>query len=150
MPRMNRSLSAIICCVSVALFGASAYSSNGELLDCDRFGGEEEFQVYINEAQGYILYNAELRDSYEREREYSVVGGEEGETIVVDEGLDIQVSTDRHIQAGDETSSFVFAKETATYAHAWTMFVPNRDGKLVAFGMHHSGRCSMNPFAQPN
>lgn len=129
-----------------ALCGGNAYSDEGILLNCDRYDGESEFQIYINEAEGYVLYNADARDSYEREHEYSVADGEEGETMVIDDGLDIFVNNDFFIQAKDDSSTFVFIKQTATYAYAWTMPFPVKE-KWIAFGNHHEGKCSVNPFA---
>ncbi len=130
-----------------ALYSSNAYSDDAILLNCDRYDGEQEFQIYINEAEEYVLYNAQTRDSYERERTYSVKDGEEGETTVLDEGLDIIVNNDVFIQARDDSSTFVFIKKTATYAYAWTMPLPVK-GKWFAFGNHHEGKCWTNPYVQ--
>ena len=137
-------------CLSTWLIGlgsSNAHAQDVILMNCDRYDGKHKFQIYVNEVEGYVLYNAQVRGSYEREREYAVVGGKEGETITIDDGLDIYINTDELIQAGDKDSTFFFAKDTATYAYAWTMPLPVKDGKLIAFGNHHSGKCSVNPFA---
>jgi len=49
------------------LWGGNTFSDDAILFTCDRYDGEQKFQIYINEAEGYVLYNAHLRDTYERE-----------------------------------------------------------------------------------
>jgi hypothetical protein len=131
----------------VVLFAGNAYSQDSVLLDCRLDGGYPDIQIYIDQLEGYVLYNAHLRDSYERKR---TVEDEIRGHIVIDEGLDITANNDAFILASDESASFVLVKETATYAYAWTMPVPMNAGKFVAFGNHHTGKCSINPFARTN
>lgn len=130
---------------AMALYTGNAYSLDGLLLDCRLEGGYPDIQIYINQVEGYVLYNAHLRDSYERQRAYK---GETRGPVVIDEGLDITTNNDAFILASDDNSSFVFIKDTATYAYAWTMPVPVNAGKFLAFGNYHTGKCSTNPFSQ--
>lgn len=120
------------------------------LLNCSRFNGEDEFQIYIDVERGYVLYNAQLihDGNYERTREVVTIG-KDGETTLVDLGLDITMNNNLVIQANDENSTFLLAKGTATFAYAWTTLLPpGNNGQLVAWGNSHDGKCSTNPFVQ--
>lgn len=141
--------SALSACALIlwTLISISAYAAEGVLLSCDRYDGEQKFQIYINEEDGYIIYNAQVRDgNFERAREYAVVGAESDEKVTIDEGLTILINDNAFIQASNDTSSFVFVKQTAAYAYAWTTLVPAGNENLVPFGNHHEGTCSVNPF----
>lgn len=138
--------------VSIALLILSSHSiqaSEPVLLDCELEGGYGPVQIYIDETQKYVLYNAQVRTSYERLREYHV-SGESGEKLSIDEGMDIIVNTDRFIQASNKDSSFLFVKKDATFAYAWTTLVPLAADEFMAFGNNHSGKCSINPFKMPD
>lgn len=150
MPKRYKFIKTCLVSLFVTFSAGSAYATGGILLNCDRYDGGKEAQIYINAEEGYVVYNAQLRSAnYERKRKYSVVGGKEGETTTIDDGLTISVNTDAFIQASDRTSSFIFVKATATYAHAWTTLLPTGNDKFIAFGNHHEGKCSVNPFVQP-
>ena len=128
-----------------ALIGLCASPSHADvLLECKLKGGYPDVKLYINEQDGYILYNAQLRKTYERKRTYK---GESG-PIVVDEGLDITVNNSKFIQAHDDNSSIVIVKSDASFAYAWTTPVPLPSGKFLAFGNNTSGTCSTNPFSE--
>lgn len=137
-----------LCVLLLMLSFQFVRAAEAALLDCEREGGYGPVQIYIDEAQMYVLYNAQVRSSYERHQEYSVAETP-GETVLIDDGLDIHANTDRFIQASDENSSFVFVKKDATFAYAWTTLVPLVEGGFLAFGNNHSGKCSVNPFNQP-
>ena len=127
------------------------YSADeGVLLNCDRDNGEQEFQIYINEKKEYVLYNAQVRNTYEREREYfvrdSIMDERKDETAIVDEGLNIRVNNANFIIARDDNSTFVFVKETMEYAYAWAIPIPVTKNDFLAFGNNHSGKCAVNPF----
>ena len=125
----------------------SIQASEPVLLDCELEVGYGPVQIYIDEAQKYVLYNAQFRTSYERLREYSVSGGT-AEKLSVDEGIDIIDNTARFIQASNKNHNFLFIKEDATFAYAWTTLYLAAD-ELMAFGNNHSGKCSINPFKMP-
>jgi len=128
--------------ILLGLSPVGAVADDGLVFECDRYDGEQSFKIYINEAEGYVLYNAQTRGGdYSRKREYSMPENEDGKTVVLDDGLDIYQNDRQLIRASSQDSSFVLAKETATYAYAWTTPFPRGDGKLVAFGNHHTGRC---------
>lgn len=117
------------------------------LLDCEREDGYGPVQIYIDVAKMYILYNAQVRsNNYERYREYSVVNGAPGETMLQDDGIDINANTDRFIQASDQNSTFIFVKGDATFAYAWTTLIRLEESDFMAFGNSHTGKCSVNPF----
>ena len=124
-------------------------ADEGVVFECDRYDGEQNFEIYINEAEGYVLYNAQVRNGdYSRKREYSMPENGDSKTVILDGGLDIYQNDLQLIRASSQDSSFVLAKETATYAYAWTTPFPRGDGKFVAFGNHHSGRCLQNPWRE--
>lgn len=147
--RSIRSTLPVLVCLAGSGFAAAASGDNGILLTCDRYQGEQEFEIYINEQAGYVLYNAQNRDGdYRREREYTViVDGEKGGTNMVDEGIDIFMNNEQVIQAKVGTESFVLVKKRAVYAYASTMAFPYGDGQWAAVGTSHTGECSMNPFS---
>jgi len=118
----------------------------GVLLNCTRYNGEQDFQIYINEAESYLLYNAQRYDNYKRLQVYNITDSDE--TTVVDMGLDITASNSAFIIANDNSSSFVLYKGNATFAYAWTSLNLVGDGKYLAFGNNHEGNCSANPFNQ--
>ncbi len=131
----------------LGLSPAGVIADDGLMFECDRYDGEQNFQIYINELKGYVLYNAQTREGdFSREREYSMSEGGDGNVVVIDDGLDIYQNDRQLIRASNKNSSFILAKETATYAYAWTTPFPRGDGKFVAFGSHHSGRCLQNPW----
>ena len=134
----------------LALFCANAYGNDGILLNCDRWKGEQQFQIYINEAKGYVLYNAQFRDdNFEREREYRVEGGEEGETTLIDDGIDIVLSNTMFIKANDQSATFQLSKKNGTYGYAWTSLIgQDENGEWIADAFSHNGKCSTNPFVQ--
>ena len=119
-------------------------AENGVLLNCDRYDGEQEFQIYINEDEEYVIYNAQNHDSYERRREVPVTNSDE--TSVIDFGLDITANNSAFIMASDNSASLVFVKRDASFAYAWTNPIPIREGIFAAFGNSHEGSCSINPF----
>lgn len=129
------------------IYSGYGYPQTGVLLECELEGGYPTNQIYVNEAEGYVIYNAQHRESYERQR---VFENESGEPREFDVGLDITLNNSELILASNERSSFVFIKETSTFAHAWTMPVPRENGTFLAFGNHHEGKCSVNPFFQPD
>jgi hypothetical protein len=107
--------------------------------------GYPDTQIYINEVKRYVIYNAQFGDNYERKRVYKT---DYGETQEIDVGMDITFNNDVFILASDNSASFVFMKETLTFAYAWTTPVPLKDGKFLAFGNHTEGKCSVNPFSR--
>lgn len=127
------------------IYGDYAYSQSGVLLNCELEGGYPDNQIYINEVEGYVIYNAQYGEGYERQRVYET---DSGESRKLDVGLDITLNNAALILASKESSSFVFVKDMATFAYAWTIPVPLKDGKFLAFGNHHEGKCSVNPFSQ--
>jgi hypothetical protein len=134
MPKYQSALSACIL-VLCALSGSNAHASEEVLLNCDRYDGEQRFQIYINEEDGYVIYNAQVRDGdFERELEYTVVGEENGEKAIIDDGLTIRSNNNAFIQAGSDTSSFVFVKQTAAYEYAWTTLVPTGNDDFLPLG----------------
>lgn len=151
MHRWFVSIRVWVITVAVGLWPVCAMSGGGMVLDCDRYDGDQTFQIYVNELEGYVLYNAQHRKGdYSREREYSRADDPDRGTVVIDEGLDIYQNGPTLIRASSNDASFVLAKETATYAYAWTTPFPRGDGKLVAFGNNHTGRCLQNPWQQPS
>jgi hypothetical protein len=162
------------------LFVDNAHSDEGILLNCDRLNGEDEFQIYINETKKYVLYNAQLIQdgNYERTREAPAPGGKDGETIVVDFGLDIRINNSNFIIAREDAqdyildiktesgkidvadikdrvnletlggSTFVFVKKTMKYAYAWATLIPVTKNDFLPFSYNHSGECAVNPFDQ--
>jgi hypothetical protein len=144
-----RDTSLAIAALMLCSFTGKSQTPDGVLLNCDRYDGEEQFQIYINETAGYIIYNAQVRDgNYDREREYVVVGESSEEKVMIDDGLTIVVNNSAVIQAADESSSFLFVKQTARYAYASTTLAPIEDGVFLPIGNHHQGACSVNPFSQ--
>lgn len=123
-------------------------AQDGVLMNCDRFDGKNTFQIYVDQTAGYILYNAQVRDSYERQRVYTLIGDKDDETRTVDEGLDISVNTEHVLQANNKDSTFIIVKATGTFAYAWVTLMPSNAG-LVPFGMYHEGKCYASPFAKP-
>ena len=143
---------ALTCIISVALIcgmANRAAAQAGILLDCSRYDGKQDFQIYIDEADGYVLYNAQLRNgSLQRSRDYAVADGADGEAITLDDSLTIWMNNEVAIHAHDDSSSFIYIKASATFAYAWTMLVPLSGGSFNAFSNHHDGECSPNPFVQ--
>ena len=123
-----------------------AYAQDGLLLNCKLEGGYEDNQIYINEGKGYVIYNAQLSQSYERKREFE---GGDGKSVIIDVSLEITFSDDNILLARDSSASFVFVKKTSTFAYAWTQPIPLENGTYLAFGNHHQGKCSINSF-QPD
>ena len=52
-------LSWMVLSVIVTIYSGYAYSQSGIILNCELEGGYADNQIYINEAEGYILYNAQ-------------------------------------------------------------------------------------------
>ena len=138
--------SRLVLSIIVTFCSGYAYSQGGVLLNCELEGGYDDNQIYINEDEGYILYNAQLRESYERERVYQT---KSGEPMAIDDGMEIAVNNAAFIIAKDLTHTFLFIKDSATFVHVWVLPLAGKDGKYVAFGNEHSGKCSVNPFSQP-
>lgn len=135
------------------LFSNLSFSSDdGILLNCDRYEGTKDLQIYINEDKGYVLYNAQTRDNYDRTREYQVVGSASSnsakKTNIIDEGIDITENNSSFIIARDDRGTFVFTKKNLRYAYAWAQLVPDRNGEIFAFANSHIGACQVNPFSQ--
>lgn len=61
-------------------------ADTGMLLNCRRNSSEEQFQIYINEVEKYVIYNAQNYDSYERVRR--VQSRNPNEIAIRDIGLD--------------------------------------------------------------
>lgn len=141
-------LSRIALSTIFTICSSNAYSQNGLLLNCELKDGYPNIQIYINEAKRYVIYNAQvLGNNYERKH---VFKRDSGETQEIDIGMDITINNDALILANDDSASFVFIKETLTFAYAWTTPVPLKDGKFLAFGNHTEGKCSVNPFSRPD
>ena len=127
-------------------YGANA--DEGIVLDCTRYDGTQKLQIYINVSKGYVLYNAHLRNSFERIQQFTVKklpGSKSADTEDIDLGLDITRNDDWVLEASRAGSSFLYVKLTDSFAYAWTTPIPNKDGTLVAFGNHHAGTCSQRP-----
>ena len=87
-----------------SLYVVSGFA-DGILFECKLNGGDSDNQIYINEEEGYVVYNAQNRKdgNYERKREYTVNGGNEGPTRLLDDGLDIQANNELFIWASDKS-----------------------------------------------
>ena len=59
-------------CFSLPVFLFSFHAYGSTLLDCELTGGYPGNQIYINEKEGYVLYNAQYRarNDYSRVRVY--------------------------------------------------------------------------------
>jgi len=150
MSRRHNFYSVSVWLLLGVFFVDNAHSDEGILLNCDRFDGEDEFQIYINETKKYVFYNAQLIQdgNYERTREAPVSGGKDGETTVVDLGLDIRINNSNFIIARNDDSTFVFVKKTMKYAYAWATLIPVTKNDFLPFSNNHSGECAVNPFDQ--
>ena len=134
-----------ILIVVVMTYSNYAYSQGGVLLSCELDGGYPDNQIYINEAEKYVIYNAQLGKNHERQR---VFEDEPGSRSTIDVGMDITLNNDTLILANSNSESFVFIKTTLTFAYAFTLPVGTADGRWLAFGNFHQGRCSVNPFSK--
>lgn len=152
MTKLKKSLKTYIVSLLVTFSTGNTHAGEGVLLNCDRNDGADKFQIYINETKEYVLYNAQLRDSYERKGEYSVrdslANENQEKTMVIDVGLDIRENNSNFIIARDDNATFVFVKKTMSYAYAWAVPLPVTKDHFLAFGNNHSGNCSVNPFKQ--
>ena len=133
--------------IVVTIYSGYAYSQSGVLLNCELKGGYPNKQIYINEGEGYVFYNVQHRESYERQRVYKT---ESEKPTVLDVRMHITVNNDVLILANDQRRSFVFIKDTATFAYASTMLAVLEDGEFIAVGNHAEGKCSVSPFSQPD
>ena len=140
-------LGRIVLSTIFTICSSNAHSQNGILLNCELKGGYPDTQIYINQAERYVIYHAQHGDDYKRKR---VFKSDSGGTQEIDVGIDITINNDAFIQANDDSSSFLFTKETLAFAYAWTAPLPLKDDRFMAFGNHTEGKCSVNPFPRPD
>lgn len=126
-------------------YGNFAYSQDGVLLSCEFEGGYPDNQIYIDEADRYVIYNAQLGESHERQR---VFEDKSGGLSTLDVGMNITFNNEILILANDNSASFVFIKATLAFAYAFTLPVEAPDARWFAFGNFHQGKCSVNPFSK--
>ena len=154
MTKLKNSLKTCVLSLLVTFDTGNTHAGEGMLLTCDLNdgAGPDKFQIYINEAKEYVLYNAQFRDSYERKGEYfvsdSLTDENQEKTMVIDVGLDIRINNSNFIIARDDTSTFVFVKKTMTYAYARAVPIPVTKNDFLPFSNNHSGECAVNPFDQ--
>ena len=144
MARKRRVYSCFLCFLIAIQPGIAVSGENEKLLNCQRYDDEKEFQIYLNEPDAYVIYNAQIDDSYERHREVPIEGSDD--TTTIDFGLDITVNNSAFIVARDDMGSLMISKRDASFAYAWVNPVPVGDGEFTAFGNHHEGTCSISPF----
>lgn len=150
MSKKNEFMIGNVLSIFLLIFVTNALGEDGILLDCKLNGGYPDAQIYINEKEGYVLYEIGGLKTYERKREYYTTDTDGNrEATVIDDGLGITYTVDnRFILANDQRASFIYIKESGKFAYAWTTMIPMGES-FAPFGNHHSGHCSSNPFNQP-
>lgn len=131
--------------VILAIAPCSVFAAeNGMLLNCHRYDGEEQFQIYINQADKYVIYNAQTYDNYERMQRFTFINS--NEIAIRDIGLDISINNESFIVASGNSASFLLIKKDASFSYAWTTPIQISEGVFAPFGDSHKGSCSINPF----
>ena len=73
--------------ITLALSSIAESAAQDRLLNCERYDGEQEFHIYINESEGFVIYNAPADGSYERLQDVPISNSVE--TTTIDFGIDI-------------------------------------------------------------
>ena len=131
----------------VLFFAGSGFCDDGVLLTCETNDGKQEIHIYVNEAEGYVVYDIQDNEDWENLRDF-LATEMDIEIGVPGSLLEMNISSNNEstIAAEKENAVFLLTKSSLTFAYA-SLVVLEGPTDLIAWGGHTMGKCSKEPLA---